>query len=133
MNEANKQLIQDRQQDTGSTLNNQTSAESGNIFTRAQNQQPLTPATNSNNSIAPNSSVLKIDTTHGIDNANINSLSSKRPVSAAQGNEALVNNGLANNAVTNNNSNAERDSSRQIQTSLSSSEREQYQSIEIYV
>lgn len=134
MNEANKQLIQDRQQDTGSTLNNQTSAESGNIFTRAQNQQPLTPATNSNNSIAPNSSVLKIDA----DNANINSLSSNRPVSAAQGNEALVNNGLANNtatnnAVTNNNSNAERDSSRQIQTSLSSSEREQYQSIEIYV
>lgn len=138
MNEANKQLIQDRQQDTGSTLNNQTSAESGNIFTRAQNQQPLTPATNSNNSIAPNSSVLKIDTTHGIDNANINSSSSKRPVSAAQDNEALVNNGLANNtatnnAVTNNNSNAERDSNRQIQTSLSSSERDQYQSIEIYV
>lgn len=140
MNEANKQLIQDRQQDTGSTLNNQTSAESGNIFTRAQNQQPLTPATNSNNSIAPNSSVLKIDTTqtHGIDNANINSSSSKRPVSAAQGNEALVNNGLANNTVTNNaainnNSNDERDSNRQIQTSLSSSERDQYQSIEIYV
>jgi hypothetical protein len=138
MNEANKQLIQDRQQDTGSTLNNQTSAESGNIFTRARNQQPLTPATNSNNSIAPNSSVLKIDTTHGIDNANINSSSSKRLVSAAQGNEALVNNGLANNtvtnnAVTNNNSNAERDSNRQIQTSLSSSERDQYQSIEIYV
>jgi len=134
MNEANKQLIQDRQQDTGSTLNNQTSAESGNIFTRAQNQQPLTPATNSNNSIAPNSSVLKIDA----DNANINSSSSNRPVSAAQDNEALVNNGLANNtvtnnAVTNNNSNAERDSSRQIQTSLSSSERDQYQSIEIYV
>ncbi|MGE6569606.1 putative metalloprotease CJM1_0395 family protein [Shewanella vesiculosa] len=138
MNEANKQLIQDRQQDTGSTLNNQTSAESGNIFTRAQNQQPLTPATNSNNSIAPNSSVLKIDTTHGIDNANINSSSSKRPVSAAQGNEALVNNGLANNTVTNNaainnDSNDERDSNRQIQTSLSSSERDQYQSIEIYV
>jgi len=138
MNEANKQLIQDRQQDTGSTLNNQTSAESGNIFTRAQNQQPLTPATNSNNSIAPNSSVLKIDTTHGIDNANINSSSSKRPVSAAQGNEALVNNGLANNTVTNNaainnNSNDELDSNRQIQTSLSSSERDQYQSIEIYV
>lgn len=138
MNEANKQLIQDRQQDTGSTLNNQTSAESGNIFTRAQNQQPLTPATNSNNSIAPNSSVLKIDTTHGIDNANINSSSSNRPVSAAQGNEVLVNNGLANNtvtnnAVTNNNSNAERDSNRQMQTSLSSSERDQYQSIEIYV
>ncbi|MBB1388541.1 hypothetical protein H5185_03755 [Shewanella sp. SG44-6] len=138
MNEAHKQLIQDRQQDTGSTLNNQTSAESGNIFTRAQNQQPLTPATNSNNSIAPNSSVLKIDTTHGIDNANINSSSSKRPVSAAQGNEALVNNGLANNTVTNNaainnNSNDERDSNRQIQTSLSSSERDQYQSIEIYV
>lgn len=138
MNEANKQLIQDRQQDTGSTLNNKTSAESGNIFTRAQNQQPLTPATNSNNSIAPNSSVLKIDTTHGIDNANINSSSSKRPVSAAQGNEALVNNGLANNTVTNNaainnDSNDERDSNRQIQTSLSSSERDQYQSIEIYV
>lgn len=81
---------------------------------------------------------MKIDTTHGIDNANINSSSSKRLVSAAQGNEALVNNGLANNtvtnnAVTNNNSNAERDSNRQIQTSLSSSERDQYQSIEIYV
>jgi hypothetical protein len=139
INEANKELIQNRQQDVGSTQKSQHTLPADNIFSSSDNQRQFTSTTDSNNAITPNSRTFTIEGFSG-DEANINLLSPSNSLSAERGanmvsNATIPSDTISKNTDSKNTTVAERNSARQIETSLSSPERyqQQHQSIEIYV
>tara|TARA_R110000851_G_scaffold4900_3_gene20408 strand:+ start:96451 stop:97908 length:1458 start_codon:yes stop_codon:yes gene_type:complete len=110
INDANQELIQQSQQNTGSTQKSQNTSESSNLFTASDNQPGSTSITHSHNPIAPNSRTLTINDTLGADETNMNLLSSRRPLSAEQGHLTV-----ANETVVKGTHEAEINSARQIE------------------
>jgi hypothetical protein len=127
INDAKKELIQQSQQNTESSQKSQKTSESGNLFTASESHQGSTSITHSHNPITPNSRTLTINDTLGADETN---MTSTRALSAEQG--PLT---VANETVVKGTHEAEINSARQIETSLSTPERyrQQHQAIEIYV
>jgi hypothetical protein len=76
INDANQELIQQSQQNTGSTQKSQNTSESGKIFTASESHQGSTSITHFHNPITPNSHTLTINDTLGADETTMNLLSS---------------------------------------------------------
>ncbi|AZG73099.1 putative metalloprotease CJM1_0395 family protein [Shewanella livingstonensis] len=133
MNEANKELIQHRQQNVSSTQKSQHTSLADNIVNSMDNDQQFTSTMDSNNIITPNSRTLTVEGFSG-DEANMNLLSAERGANTVS-NANILSDTISNITDSKNTTVAEGNSTRQIETPLSSPERyqQQHQAIEIYV